>query len=406
MELLLLAQTTTRTTYDFEQLQSFTERWHYLLLGLVCATIVAFVGYMYRRDSVELRRGVGVLLLGLRLLALLGVLAYFLELEKRSERKVIHNSRAIVLVDTSLSMGLHDSDSSSVPATPNRLEQVVAVLDAGGLISKLRQNNDVILARFDTDTSRIVSLAKLPLHADGNPPAGAALPTDAETAQAAAAADAVDWKQALLPQGSETRLGQAVRNLINEERSMPVAGIVLFSDGGQNAGSDAQAAIDAARDAKIPVFTVGIGSDRRPANVRISDFIAPTRAYPGDSFNVTGYLQSQELSGRTVTVELTSKPAGEAGKNQQGKVEGTERVTLGNRAEVVPVKFEITPGDVGRRTFPRRGQSTAGRQQRQPTTPRKQTWKSSTARPGCCWSPAARRASTRFCATCSAATRT
>ena len=132
---LLLAQTTTRTTYDFEQLQSFTERWHYLLLALVCAAIVAFVGYMYRRDSVELRRGVGVVLLGLRLIALLGLLAYYGNLEKRTERKVIHNSRAIVLVDTSLSMGLHDSDSSSVPATPNRLEQVVDVLDAGGLIN-------------------------------------------------------------------------------------------------------------------------------------------------------------------------------------------------------------------------------------------------------------------------------
>ena len=66
---------------------------------------------------------------------------------------------------------------------------------------------------------------------------------------------------------------------------------------------------------------------------------------------MTAYIQAQELSGRTVTVELTSKPAGEAGKNQQGKVEGTERVTLGNRAEVVPVKFEITPGDTGRRTL-------------------------------------------------------
>ena len=116
-----------------------------------------------------------MILLALRLLALLGVLAYFLELEKRSERKVVHNSRAIVLVDTSLSMGLHDSDSSSVPATPNRLEQVVAALDAGGLITKLRESNDVILARFDTDVSRIVSLARLPQVPAGQAPgAGAA----------------------------------------------------------------------------------------------------------------------------------------------------------------------------------------------------------------------------------------
>jgi hypothetical protein len=357
----VLEQTTTRTTYDFEALQSFSERWHYLVLGLVCAGVVTFVGYMYRRDSVELRPGLGALLLMLRLVALLGVLAYFLQLEKRTERKVIHNSRVILLVDTSLSMGLHDSDSSSVPATPNRLEQVVDVLGAGGLVEKLRETSDVIVARFDADTNRILSLGKLPAAGEKTAVgkkavlATGAAPLTPDDEQALAAATAAtqtrEWKQALVPQGSETRLGHAVRSLINEERSAPLAGIVLFSDGGQNAGVDPQSAIDAAREAKVPVFTVGIGSDRRPANVRISDFVAPARAYPGDSFTVTGYLQSAELSGRTVTVELTSKPAGEANKNEQGKVEGTERVTLGNRGDVIPVKFEITPGESGRRTL-------------------------------------------------------
>ena len=104
-----------------------------------------------------------------------------------------------------------------------------------------------------------------------------------------------------MPQGTETRLGQSLRQLINDERSTPLAGIVVFSDGGQNAGIDPSAAIAVARDAKIPIFTVGIGSDRRPANVRVSDLVAPARAYPGDSFKITGYLQSEGLADRTVT---------------------------------------------------------------------------------------------------------
>ncbi len=92
-------------------------------------------------------------------------------------------------------------------------------------------------------------------------------------------------------QGVETRLGQALRDLIHEERAAPVAwASSCLSDGGQNAGIDAQSAVLSARDAKVPVFTVGVGSDRRSAGVRVADFVAPARAYPGDSFTVTGYL--------------------------------------------------------------------------------------------------------------------
>ncbi len=54
-ELPLLAAATGRITYDWARFQSYTERWHYLVLGLLVAAIVAFVVVMYRRDSVELR---------------------------------------------------------------------------------------------------------------------------------------------------------------------------------------------------------------------------------------------------------------------------------------------------------------------------------------------------------------
>src|SRR5205823_6114227 len=118
-----------------------------------------------------------------------------------------------------------------------------------------------------------------------------------------------------------------LRRIINEERANPVSGVIVFSDGEQNAGAEPPAAIDAAREAKIPVYTVGLGSDRRPTNVRVSDLVAPTRAYPGDHFTITGYLQAQELAGRIVTVELRSTSA--EFPNQPGTLHGTERVTLG-----------------------------------------------------------------------------
>jgi hypothetical protein len=293
---------------------------------------------------VELRPGIGALLLALRLAALLGVLAFYLQLEKRSERKVVHNSRVLVVVDSSLSMGLHDAQGTAVPASPNRIEQVVDVLDKGRLIEQLREKHDVHIVRFDSELDRVATLPKLPA-------LGAAPVTEAsrENADGEAAAP-VDWQAALIPRGSETRLGQALRTLINEERTSPVSGIVVFTDGGQNSGIDPSVAISAALEAKIPVHAVGIGSDRRPANVRVSDLVAPARAYPGDGFQITGYLQSEGLDDRTVTVELLSRPAGQ--ENQRdGTLESSQRITLGGRGEVVPVKFDIDPDERGRRVF-------------------------------------------------------
>ncbi|MEX0677499.1 MAG: vWA domain-containing protein [Pirellulales bacterium] len=343
----LLAQ--TRTTYEASRLQAYTERWHYLVLAVVCAGIVAFAAWMYRRDSVELRRGAGAVLLALRLAALFGLLAFYLNLEKRTERKVVHNSRVLVLVDTSLSMGLHDANATAVPATPNRLEQVVAVLDDGKLIDQLRKRHDVQLARFDADLNRIASLGKLPAQASADATTDETPPRTGSPQ--AALGQALDWKAALLPQGTETRLGQSLRTLVNDERTTPVSAVVVFSDGGQNAGIDPQVAIAAARDAKIPIYTVGIGSERRPANVRISDLVAPARAYPGDSFKITGYLQCEGLADRTVGVELFSRPAGASNAAEEGSLESAQRVTLGGRGEVVPVKFDITPAEKGRRVY-------------------------------------------------------
>lgn len=345
----LLADTSTRTTYELSRLQAFSERWHYLVLALACLAVAALAVMMVRRDTVELPRPVAWLLMTLRFAALAGLLLFFLHLEKRTEKKVVNNSRALLLVDTSLSMGLHDATASAVPATPNRLDQVASVLADGKLLEQLRQRHDVLLARFDADLNRIVALPKLSqtAAADGAPAPAQPLTND----PAKPDATATNWREALMPQGTETRLGQSLRQLINDERSTPISGIVVFSDGGQNSGIDPSAAIAAARDAKIPIFTVGLGSDRRPANVRVSDLVAPARAYPGDSFQITGYLQSEGLADRAVAVELISRSGGEGGKNEEAKIEGSQRVTLGGRGEVVPIKFDITPSDVGRRVY-------------------------------------------------------
>ena len=85
----------------------------------------------------------------------------------------------------------------------------------------------------------------------------------------------IDWAAALKANGIETRLGDALRQLINDYRSQPISGIILLTDGEQNAGLDPSAAIEVAQEAGIPIYPIGLGTDRHPTSVEIADFAVP-----------------------------------------------------------------------------------------------------------------------------------
>ncbi|HAY80718.1 MAG TPA: hypothetical protein DCY79_13005, partial [Planctomycetaceae bacterium] len=355
----LLAQTTGQTSFQFARLEQMSEGWQWLVMIVVCIAMLAYVVYMYIRDSVELSLGLTISLTLLRVLAFAGILFYFLDLEKRTERNIVKPSRAIVMVDTSQSMGIRDAESASATS---RTEEVVAALESGLLVNDLRKEHDVVVYRFDESTkpTEIAALPQLPSEEDGSaaedakraelsrslqesrwlalvaacifgvsvlaggahlifgarassggePNAWAFLVSvvaliasvvvlavatlrtpdvgvlaaiglqepQEETPQAGGETETqvvqetqVDWNQLLVPQGEETRLGDALRFIVNKERGGTIAGIVVATDGRRNAGVEAEVAINAALDAEIPVFTIGLGSARRPVNLRVVD---------------------------------------------------------------------------------------------------------------------------------------
>ena len=349
----LLADTTSRTTYELGRLQAFGERWQYLVLGVACAgdRRAGRVDGSPRHARAAPRRSLAAAGAARRHAGRL--CSYFSCTWKNGPRPRSSITRAcVVLVDTSLSMGLHDATGSAVPAKPNRLEQVVGVLGEGELLDALRDKHDVVLERFDADLGRVASFAK---RAQTPRPAPRAPKRQLPRCRRPSELRPLQPCRPAGPSGCcrrGPRRGLASRCARRSTKSdpRPLAGVIVFSDGGQNAGIDPSAAVTTARDAKIPVFTVGIGADRRAANVRVSDLVAPARAYPGDSFTITGYLQAEGLSDRAVTVELSSRPAA-AGKADDGKLVASNRVTLGGRGEIVPVKFDITPNETGRQMY-------------------------------------------------------
>ena len=189
------------------------------------------------------------------------------------------------------------------------------MLERGGLLAALAPTHEVSIWRFDADAEPLVVL----------PAAGAGeKATAAEAAREAVEGSAMPpagwqerlagWQEELAPRGFETRIGETLLRVLDQEPAGTPAGVILLSDGANNAGIDPAAATASLAKAGVAVHTLGIGSERLPANVRVTDLLVPARVFPGDRFAVTGYLQPQGLAGQTVRVELVDTSDGRAGR--------------------------------------------------------------------------------------------
>ncbi len=440
----ILAQQTLQT-FRLARIAMLDEWWHWLVLGAIIALVIGYVAWMYRRDGVELSRTKRLMLTLLRLTAFAGILVFFLQPEKRADRQVTRPSRAIVLVDTSQSMGLSGGDPSASATSISRSEQAIAGLKDGTLVPELRQKHEVIVYRFDQGAkpTEVAALPRLPSESEQNspeqnrvdsyfqtvreahllmmiaagvlglallaglvhwfmlrpargaaqeswaqliamvamivavvlvavanlrspevpwrvlvglqPPSSSDLVAESTTTETTGepetSAPTIDWAVELLPRGAETRLADAVRAIIDKERGGPIAGIVLVTDGGQNAGVEATVAITEAQDAAIPVYAIGLGSDKLPQNVKLVDITAPQRVYPGDEFALTAFVQGSGLAGMQAELRLFSGDADAPPEKLTEDVSQQRTLRLGEDSDVTPVAFQLRPADQGRRQY-------------------------------------------------------
>ena len=310
----------------------FSQWWQMPLLVLALTAVAVFVLWMYRRDAAELPRGMGLLLAALRLGALAALVAAYLDFERKAEHEIVFPSRVAVLVDSSASMTLEDDPAAADAAqAATRTQRALEVLEGGGLLEALSARHEVSIWRFDADAE---PLAVLP---NGGRDAAAAEATAAAAADTTTAAVAAEsWQQRVVPRGFETRIGETLGRVLDQEPPGALAGVILLSDGGNNAGVDPAAATASLAKARVAVHAVGIGSERLPANVRVADLLVPARVFPGDRFAVTGYLQAQGLAGQTVRVELS-----EAADGKPGRPIDTLEMVLGADGALSAVRFDV-----------------------------------------------------------------
>ena len=363
---------TMTTEFEFGRIQSGYEWWIY---GGILLAILTPLVWIYRRDARELPWYLRVGLPLLRTAVLIGLLFVYLQPRWRSKSEELLDSRVLLLVDTSLSMARLDPDTPGGRAGQTRLQQVTAALNDTDFLARLRKKHQVIVIPFNSvvEHDRQVTLSREQgagsreggeLRAesresrDGSPPADRSGRTTLNSQLSTLDSQSPpDWSKVLVPGGNDTRLGEALEQVVRKERNSPVSGIVLISDGGLNAGASPETALDLARESHIPIYTIGVGSEQKPRSVNVADFNVPPRVIPGDRFSVEGSLQGVGMKGRTVTVELLARDGAAAGdplRRGQGERIDSREITLGEDDEAVPVKFDLPPLELGDQALRRR----------------------------------------------------
>ncbi|MFN9712701.1 MAG: hypothetical protein ACK57G_02720 [Planctomycetota bacterium] len=430
----------TRVFYQFMRLEQLDQWHHWFLLACVVLGIASWVVYWYRKDWDELPRMIGYALLVLRLTALLGILIFFLDLQKRSERRDTRASKVAVMVDTSLSMTMNVDDTASPSANPltSRIASVQRELGQTDLLSQLQRGHDTTVYRFDQSArpspvatflkpqgtngsaedspgtdgllsllrwtawigtailgismliliagllvralsragpagismawsyailfsvvgiiTGFVAMATSVLRADNIPwqalwSTGTIAPeSQQETISDAPKSisqtpDQVPWETLLAATGTESRIGDAINSILDQERGSPLAGIILFTDGRSNAGADPVNSVSEASIQGVPIHPIGLGTEKNPINVRLLDVEAPKRVFPGDRFRMTALLQASGLQGTQVPIQLRRRPGGQSTLGPA--IEEERMVPLEGDDKITSLVFDVEPREIG-----------------------------------------------------------
>ena len=104
--------------------------------------------------------------------------------------------------------------------------------------------------------------------------------------------------------GPQTKLGAALDGARDELAGLPVAGVVMVTDGADTSDASLDPALLAMKAQKLPVFTVGVGSEQLPRDVQIDRVSTPRSVLKDASLLVDVVVRNTGFGGRTVTVDV------------------------------------------------------------------------------------------------------
>lgn len=274
--------------------------WFWLGAGALAVILLAVL-YRAERRLVSRRAGLG--LLGLRLLAAFALVAALFEpIAARVYRETLRG-RVVVAVDVSRSM--ETTDPGRTDAERAALGRTLALAPGERVDSMPRREvARRLLDRPEAPVARLSAEHALDVMSFARTTAPATVEALGVSLRSPGKADdpstrETDWQPAL---AEALRAGAG---------AAPVLGVVLLTDGRQNAAPSEQAAtvLDRLASGGVAVFPILIGSTVPPRDAAIATVRAPETVYRGDSATIQASVKVDGVPGREVAVTL-DRPGG------------------------------------------------------------------------------------------------
>ena len=160
--------------------------------------------------------------------------------------------------------------------------------------------------------------------------------------------------------GAQTKLGAALDDARQELAGLPLAGLVVVSDGADTTDAQLTDALLALKASAIPVFTVGVGQETLEHDVQIDRVSTPRSALKGTSLMIDVVVTQTGYAGQSVMLDV----------EDDGRIVGSQEVKLPLDGEPAAVRVRFTASDAGPRVFrfriaPRAGELVTQNNQRE-----------------------------------------
>ena len=141
--------------------------------------------------------------------------------------------------------------------------------------------------------------------------------------------------------GSQSRLGAALSGVRQELAGLPVAGLVMVTDGADTADAALGEALLALKAETLPVFTIGVGNESLSKDIQVGRVATPRTALKGTTLMVDVVLSQSGFDGQKVKLDV----------EDEGTLVSTQDVTLPNAGTPASIPVRFTVNEAGPRVL-------------------------------------------------------
>lgn len=270
------------------------------VIAVAAVVVAALVVWTYARAAGKATGRDRAVLAGLRLAALAVLAVLLLRPTLVLSTVVPQENTVAILIDDSRSMRIPDQDGA--------MRSDFALREFGPespLVRRLSERFNVRWFRFAGDAGRTSGVEELV------------------------------WD------GTRTRLAPALDRVRDELSHEPVSGMVVVTDGADNAAGALTESLLGLRAAQLPVYTVGVGRERYERDIELTRVATPRTALKGSSLVVDLIVSQTGYARQTVPVYV----------EDGGRIVATSEVTLPGDGEPTPVRVTFPAETEGVRRF-------------------------------------------------------